>query len=88
MIKTEGYKKDGSWRSTLANITVPGFSAQRTRRYEPEEDSPEVESPAKAKGKMFSFTGEDKDTVFSTTTCGELTLKYVEAAADTISDEA
>ncbi|CAE6409191.1 unnamed protein product, partial [Rhizoctonia solani] len=53
LIKTEGYKKDGSWRSTLANITVPGFSTQRTRRYEPEEDSPEVESPAKAKGKML-----------------------------------
>ncbi|KAH7345780.1 hypothetical protein B0J17DRAFT_49816 [Rhizoctonia solani] len=53
LIKTEGYKKDGSWRSTLANITAPGFSTQRTRRYEPEEASPEVESPAKAKGRML-----------------------------------
>ncbi|CAE6471207.1 unnamed protein product [Rhizoctonia solani] len=55
LIKTEGYKKDGSWRSTLANITAPGFSTQKTLRYEPEpEASPEVESPAK--GRMLPAT--------------------------------
>ncbi|CUA74016.1 Mucin-4 [Rhizoctonia solani] len=49
LIKTEGYKKDGSWKSTMMNITVPGLSTQKTRRYEPEEASPEVESPAKGR---------------------------------------
>ncbi|EUC55407.1 hypothetical protein RSOL_114830, partial [Rhizoctonia solani AG-3 Rhs1AP] len=49
LIKTEGNKKDGSWKSTLFNITVPDLSTQKTRRYEPKVASPEVESPAKGR---------------------------------------